>query len=217
MGDHLILEDLKAWLNHTARLLEQNSELLSGLDSLIGDGDHGRNICRGFLEVTKNVSAQDASSANDYFRNVSIILADKIGGSCGALLSLFFDGMANASKDTDQFDLSRLSALFRAGLTEIKAMGGAEIGEKTMVDALEPAIIALEGELELIQALESATLSAFEGAEATKGMVAKHGRAKFLGQKSIGLQDPGATSIALIFQALRDSYKEEKSEPKLKD
>ena len=136
MKENLNLADFKSWILNVAVLLEQNSEYLSELDSLIGDGDHGRNINRGFQNVAQSVVCQEASDVDSFFRDVSNILAEKIGGSCGALLGLFFEGMADASGGLCSFDQKHLGALFNSGLKNLKSIGGAKVAEKTKVDAL---------------------------------------------------------------------------------
>lgn len=206
MSDYLTLDDFKSWMRHASELIDLNSDHLSALDTLIGDGDHGRNIARGFHSVTTSTRCQEASTLDSYLRCISDTLAEKVGGSCGALLGQFFGGMADNSAGIDQVDRKKFAMILRFGLSELIAVGGAMTGEKTMVDAFEPAVSSFEQATDLIQGMEVAASSALQGAESTRGMIAEHGRAKYLSEKSVGLQDPGATSVALLFQALRDSY-----------
>ena len=203
--DYLRLHDVRDWMRRAAMLLRQNRERLNELDSLIGDGDHGTNICRGFNALARSDQEATSEDIGAYFHAAGMLLAEKIGGSCGALLGLFFQGVASGSERQARMTRKDLAAALMSGLAELQSISGAQVGDKTMVDAFAPAIKALEQGANLRQGGEQASLASARGAESTKTMIAKHGRGRFLGERALGMQDAGATSVALLFQALWDS------------
>ena len=207
MKEYLDIRDLKSWLKKSAELIEGNREYLSELDSHIGDGDHGANLSRGFQALMKSEEIAKEDSLASYLGSVSALLADRIGGSYGAVLGLFFKGMAAASEGKEQLERETLAKAFEVGKETILSIGKAKPGDKTMLDALLPAIQALQQVSNLGEALEQAALEASKGAERTRTMKASLGRARFLGERSIGTQDPGATSMALLLRALWESYR----------
>jgi dihydroxyacetone kinase-like protein len=206
MKEYLDIRDLKSWLKKSAELIEGNREYLSELDSHSGDGDHGANLSRGFQALMKSEETTRSETLASYLESVGALLGDRIGGSYGALLGLFFKGMAVASEGKEQLEREALAKAFEVGKDAIFSIGKAKLGDKTMVDALLPAIQALQRESNLGEALEKAALEASKGAERTKTMKASLGRARFLGERSIGAQDAGATSMALLLRALWVSY-----------
>jgi dihydroxyacetone kinase-like protein len=183
---------LSAWIREFARLIALNRERLTELDSAIGDGDHGVNMDRGLTAVVAALDAEPPGTPAALFKKVGMTLISKVGGASGPLYGTAFLRMAAASGDSA--DLARV---LRAGLDGVIARGKAEPGDKTIVDALAPAVDALEASGRLKDALRAAE----QGRDATVPMVARKGRASYLGERSAGHPDPGATSVTLLLQA----------------
>ena len=154
-------------------------------------------------------------SCEGVFRAVGTCLLDTMGGASGVLFGTVFISGIVKREERNSFQLSDFAEIFSTSLTSLKKRGKAKVGDKTMVDALEPAVLALEeGEkegLDLIEGFQRATLAAEKGMEYTKTIKARFGRAKYFGDKAIGLQDAGATSVYIIFQAMSDFLKGEKN------
>ncbi len=199
-------EQVIAWLQRSAAVLRENREYLTQLDSPIGDADHGVNMDRGFTAVMDKLPGVADKDAGTILKTVGTTLVSTVGGASGPLYGTAFlrAGMALAGKVELQ-DSDVLAAL-QAALEGIIARGKAKPGEKTMVDALQPAIEAFRAALEagdpLKAALAKATESAEQGMKATIPMLATKGRASYLGERSIGHQDPGATSSWLFLRAM---------------
>jgi dihydroxyacetone kinase-like protein len=200
-------EDTLRWLHQVALVLHENREFLTQLDSPIGDADHGINMDRGFQAVIAKLPMVADMDIGSILKTVGTTLVSTVGGASGPLYGTAFlrAGMANAGKhelyEADVVDM------LEAALEGIKARGKAVPGEKTMLDALTPALLAAkEAEhLGLSQLLRRASSAAEKGMKATIPMLAKKGRASYLGERSIGHQDPGATSSWLILKALADT------------
>jgi dihydroxyacetone kinase-like protein len=195
------------WLQRSAAALRANREYLTQLDSPIGDADHGINMDRGFSAVLEKLPGVADKDAGTILKTVGTTLVSTVGGASGPLYGTAFlrAGMALAGK-FELYDDDVLAALV-AALEGIKARGKAQPGEKTMVDAWQPAIAALKAALEqgepLKAALEQATLAAEVGMKGTFPMLATKGRASYLGERSVGHQDPGDTSTWLFFTAMK--------------
>ncbi|MEU8814630.1 dihydroxyacetone kinase subunit DhaL [Actinoplanes sp. NPDC048796] len=183
---------LTAWIREFARLVAQNKELLTELDSAIGDGDHGVNMDRGLTAVVSALDAEVPETPSALFKKVGMTLISKVGGASGPLYGTAFLRMAAAAGDSVELD-----KVLRAGLDGVIARGKAVPGDKTMVDALTPAVEALEAG----GSLGDAVLAAEQGRDATVPMVARKGRASYLGERSAGHPDPGATSVTLLVRA----------------
>ncbi|MFF5084366.1 dihydroxyacetone kinase subunit DhaL [Actinoplanes sp. NPDC000266] len=184
---------LTAWIREFARLIAQNKELLTELDSAIGDGDHGVNMDRGMTAVVSALDAEPPDTPSALLKKVGMTLISKVGGASGPLYGTAFLRMAAAAGDSVELD-----KILRAGLDGVIARGKAEPGDKTMVDALRPAVETLEGGGSLPDAVRAAE----QGRDATIPMVARKGRASYLGERSAGHADPGATSVTLLLKAL---------------
>src|SRR5690349_18088455 len=200
-------EDTVNWLQQLALVLHENRDYLTQLDSPIGDADHGINMDRGFTAVLEKLPSVADKDAGTILKTVGTTLVSTVGGASGPLYGTAFlrAGMALAGKFELQ-DADVLAAL-EAALEGIKARGKAQSGEKTMVDAWQPAISAFktaldQGEL-LKAALGEATHAAEDGMKATIPMLATMGRASYLGERSIGHQDPGSTSTWLFLKAMK--------------
>jgi dihydroxyacetone kinase-like protein len=194
------IEDLKGWLRHFAALIGEHRDELSELDAAIGDGDHGTNMDRGMQAVAANLAGDTVGA---FAKQVGMTLVSSVGGASGPLYGTFFLRFATACGDATELDAEQFAAAMRAGLDGIVARGNAEREDKTMFDALAPAIDALDAGLTgpLGEALRAASDAADKGRDATIEMLARKGRASYLGERSIGHQDPGATSAALLLAA----------------
>jgi dihydroxyacetone kinase-like protein len=197
-----------AWVRSTASVIEDNAAALTRLDSAIGDGDHGTNMNRGFKAAVQRLDGLEAEDFSSLFKAVGMALIGKVGGASGPLYGSLFLGMAKELGDVGEVEDQRLAAALRAGYDSVVARGKAQLEDKTMLDAWHPALVTLDAALaggrELGQALDEAAASAEAGMKATIPMIARKGRASYLGERSRDHQDPGATSTHLILKTLAD-------------
>ena len=202
-------EDVLHWLQRSAQVLHENSEFLTQLDSAIGDADHGINMDRGFSAVNAKLSDLSDADIGTMLKTVGTTLVSTVGGASGPLYGTAFLRAGMASSGKQSLETSDLITLFDAALEGVKVRGKAQAGEKTMLDALIPAIDAgkqaAADQVPVAQVLQCMTASAETGMKNTIGMVATKGRASYLGERSVGHQDPGATSCWLIIQAFSDT------------
>ncbi len=188
-------------LKAAAGEVRANHEQLSKLDSVGGDGDHGTTMVRAMALIDKTVDGTSGCDIKTLLRDLGWAIMGVDGGAIGPLLGLFFAGMANAA-DGESADAARLAAMFESGLANLRKQTKAQPGDKTMIDALVPAVEAACANAatgDVIALLSAAAQAAETGAAATTDMIAKFGRARNIKEKSIGTADPGATSVALIF------------------
>lgn len=197
----LSVKQTQKMITYIAENMIEQETLLCELDGKIGDGDHGIGIARGFQAVTQEMK-NDFSTINEVFQQSGFALMNSMGGASGIIFSSLFLGCLGESKQETELDISVLKRYFRNGLERIKQKGGASLGDKTMLDAFEPAVLSIEAneQKELADVVQKAAKAAQAGVEATKNYAAKFGRAKFLGERSIGFCDAGAMSVALIFR-----------------
>src|SRR5689334_14572243 len=201
-------EDTLHWLQQLAQVLHENRDYLTQLDSPIGDADHGINMDRGFKAVMDKLPSVANMDIGSILKTVGTTLVSTVGGASGPLYGTAFlrAGMATAGKN--ELDEADYIAMLEAALEGIKARGKAQPGEKTMLDALTPALEAAKAAhaqgLELPQMMRRASDAAEAGMKATIPMLATKGRASYLGERSIGHQDPGATSSWLIIRSLAE-------------
>jgi dihydroxyacetone kinase-like protein len=198
-----------AWVRRTADVIEQHAANLTRLDSAIGDGDHGTNMNRGYKAAVQRLdSLEGDQDFGGMFRAIGMALIGKVGGASGPLYGSLFLGMGKELGDATEVEDERLAAALRAGYDSVVARGKAQLEDKTMLDAWHPALDALDAALaegkELGPALDEAAAAAGEGMKATIPMIARKGRASYLGERSRGHQDPGATSTQLILKTLAD-------------
>ncbi|MDO5084452.1 dihydroxyacetone kinase subunit L [Arachnia propionica] len=200
-------DQLVSWLNRLFDLLAENATMLTTLDSAIGDADHGANMTRGFGAAVEQLDPTAPLPA--LFKGVGMTLISTVGGASGPLYGTFFLRMGKTLPD-DGVLVDAFAEALRAGLDGVTARGKATTGEKTMVDALTPAVTAFAEAADqgAAAAARAAAEAAAAGCEATIDMVATKGRASYLGERSAGHQDPGATSTALMFQALAETLQE---------
>lgn len=206
MTDAVTLAGLRAWVQGFAALVAEQKEKLTALDAAIGDADHGINMDRGMTAVLAALDSDDTlTSAAALFKKVGMTLVSSVGGASGPLYGTFFLRLGMACGDLDSLGPEDLAKALRAGLDGVVARGKAEAGDKTMYDALAPAIDALDDALDsgkgLREGMAAAVTAAESGRDATTPMLARKGRASYLGERSVGHQDPGATSSALLIRA----------------
>ncbi|WP_127553564.1 dihydroxyacetone kinase subunit DhaL [Actinoplanes sp. OR16] len=195
-----------AWLRATAVSVTEQSDRLTRLDAAIGDGDHGVNLNRGFTAVVAALAGGTFDSVAAVFVKAGTTLISKVGGASGPLYGSAYRALGKALPEGPEITLPDLVAGLHAALEAIRKLGGAEPGDATMVDAWKPAAEAFESAVAAGNALPAAAAEAARaadaGARATIELRARKGRASYLGERSVGHQDPGATSTALIFEAL---------------
>jgi phosphoenolpyruvate---glycerone phosphotransferase subunit DhaL len=194
-----------AWLRRSAEELHAQREYLTELDAAIGDGDHGINMDRGFTAVLDKLPSVTDADVGTILKTVGTTLVSTVGGASGPLYGTAFLRAGTALAGKQELQSSDVVTGLEAALEGIKARGHAQIGEKTMVDALSPAVdafkTATEADQSLQEALYAAGNAAEEGMKATIPLVATKGRASYLGERSAGHQDPGATSVTLLLRA----------------
>ena len=197
-------EQIAAWIEHAAGVIEREKAHLTELDAPIGDSDHGANMARGFAAVRAKLAGLDRGDVGALFKAVGMTLLSTVGGASGPLYGTLFIEAGRPSAGAAELDLAGFTSCLEAALAGIQRRGKAARGDKTMVDALGPAVDALQGAAgaPLAEALARAAEAARAGAEATKPLVARKGRASYLGERSVGHQDPGATSCWLLLQSL---------------
>jgi dihydroxyacetone kinase-like protein len=179
---------------------------LSEADRNLGDGDHGLGMQRGMTAALEKLQGPAALGIDQLFSTVGMAMMSSMGGASGAIFGSFFRSGGKALAGREGFDAPALALWVQAGLDGVKQRGGAAVGDKTVVDALEPAAIraaAVQGE-SLPVAATAVAAAAWEGVEASKQMIAKFGRAKTLGEGCIGFPDAGAISASLMLQAVAD-------------
>ena len=202
-------EDIMRWIECTADVLRENRTYLTDLDSAIGDADHGINMDRGFSAVRKKFPEMATMDAATQLRTVGSTLVSTVGGAAGPLYGTAYLRAAGAVAGKQELTSADVVAMLEAFLGGIVARGKAQPGEKTMVDALTPALNAAKQALNdgatLEQLTDRAATAAEEGAKATIPLLATKGRASYLGERSIGHQDPGATSSSLILRCLAET------------
>lgn len=202
--------DSMLWLSGFATLIEDHAEELSELDAAIGDADHGSNMRRGTAAVLAALTETPQLTVADTMKQAAMVLIRSVGGASGPLYGTFFLRFS-AAVAGNQLDTADFAKAFRAGLDGVVARGKAEAGDKTMYDALAPAAAALDESAAagatLDQALDRAVAAAQAGSDATVDMLARKGRASYLGPRSVGHRDPGATSAVLLVRAAREAVR----------
>ena len=202
--------DAVRWVERSAEVMVAEREYLTKLDSAIGDADHGANMSRGFRAAVEKLSAGPPAEPAAVFKSVGMTLLSKVGGAGGPLYGSFFMKLAEPVGGIEELGPEQWAAALRAGVDGVRARGKAELGDKTMVDALMPAVEALETAVaegaSLSAALERSAAAAEQGARATVPLVARKGRASYLGERSAGHQDPGATSSHLLLKAAAETW-----------
>ncbi|MFB0614632.1 dihydroxyacetone kinase subunit DhaL [Streptomyces sp. AGS-58] len=189
----------RRWMTATAASVDREAERLTALDSAIGDADHGSNLQRGFTAVTATLEKEAPQTPGAVLTAAGRQLISTVGGASGPLYGTLLRRTGKALGDAAEVGREQLAEALRAGVDGVMTLGGAAPGDKTMIDALVPAVDALG------TGFAAARAAAEEGAQATTPLQARKGRASYLGERSIGHQDPGATSSALLIAALADT------------
>ncbi|HEX7427151.1 MAG TPA: dihydroxyacetone kinase subunit DhaL [Mycobacterium sp.] len=210
MSDTADLAGVDAWIREFARVIGDNAQFLTDLDAAIGDADHGINMNRGMAAVVAALDDAPPPDLAALCKKVGMTLVSSVGGASGPLYGTFFLRMATAVGAVDSVDAAGFAKALRAGVDGVVQRGRAEAGDKTMYDALAPALDALDAALtsgaDLSSGLQDALSAAEKGRDATEPMVARKGRASYLGQRSVGHQDPGATSAAMLIAAAATTF-----------
>jgi dihydroxyacetone kinase-like protein len=200
--------DFSRFLETFAARIHDAKDELTQLDSAIGDADHGINMDRGTTAVMELIPGLQDGDAGTLFKQTGMKLISTVGGASGPLYGTFFLRLGTSFGSATEIGPTELAAGFRAGLEGVMARGKAGLDDKTMVDAMVPAVQALEAGIgDLPAALGAAALAAAEGRDRVTPLVARKGRASYLGERSAGHQDPGATSTTILFESLRDALR----------
>jgi dihydroxyacetone kinase-like protein len=203
-----------AWIERTARAVAREKDRLTGLDAAIGDGDHGTNLNRGFTAVLAALEAKPPQNPGAALVQVGTTLISSVGGASGPLYGTLFRRSGKALGEAERVSPQEFAAALSAGLEGLQKLGGASVGDKTMVDVLTPALAALNEALAqspaddasaAAGAFESAADTAEAAAQATIPLRARKGRASYLGERSEGHEDPGSASSALLLRALAET------------
>jgi dihydroxyacetone kinase-like protein len=194
---------LVRWLAAVAGAVDREADRLTELDSAIGDADHGANLKRGFAAVTETLAEEPQATPGAVLTAAGRQLISTVGGASGPLYGTLLRRTGKTLGDDERVTRARLAEALGAGVTAVSQLGGAQVGDKTMLDALVPAVEGLR------ESFGAGRAAAEEGALATVPLRARKGRASYLGERSVGHQDPGATSSALLFAALDDTARAE--------
>ena len=198
------------WMRRFAGEMDEHRQELVRLDTAIGDGDHGTNMDRGMRKALEKLDSADAADAGAVLKTVAMALVSSVGGAAGPLYGTLFLQMGMATAGRGELDLAGWSAALEAGVKGVQARGKAEPEDKTMIDALLPALDALRAAeadgADLGDALRRSAGAAEEGMKATIPLEARRGRASYLGPRSVGHQDPGATSSHLLLAAAAETF-----------
>ena len=206
----MTVEEARQMFIYVANKMVNSKDVLTQADKAIGDGDHGIGMARGFEAVGQKLETQSFTSIGDLFKSIGMTLMMSIGGAAGAVFGTLFRGAGKNTDDRSDLDSQTLALALQDGLQAVKDRGKAKPGDKTMVDALEPAVLkaAELNAAPLDEALPEITEAARLGMEKTKEMVAALGKAKPLGERSLGHVDPGSLSTYLIFKYMLEFVNE---------
>jgi phosphoenolpyruvate---glycerone phosphotransferase subunit DhaL len=196
---------VREWMERFAASMKEHREELVRLDTAIGDGDHGTNMDRGMRKAVEKLDAQEQADPGMVLKTVAMTLVSSVGGAAGPLYGTLFLQMGNAMAADQDVGLEEYAAAWRKGADGVQARGKAQPQDKTMLDALLPAVKALEGASDLDSGLRAAAEAAQRGMQDTIPLIARKGRASYLGDRSRDHQDPGATSTYYLCQTAADA------------
>ena len=199
--------ELAAMLEAIAQRIATEREALNRLDAALGDGDHGTSISAAFTAAVEAIAALDQPSASDVWLAAAKALMNRMGGASGAIFGSFFLKGVAVIRGRDSLNKRDMDAVLAAGLQGVQARGKAQVGDKTMVDALAPAVAAFALAGDYAAGWRSAAVAARIGADSTRELTARRGRARYLGVRASGHVDPGAMTIALLFEAIDDWWR----------
>jgi dihydroxyacetone kinase-like protein len=204
------LPDVERVVRVMAETVVANEKYFGDLDAVVGDGDFGYSMARGFEIVLSDWDGFDRSDISTFLKKVAVVITSRIGGTSGPIWGTGFLRAGTTAAGAASLEAEQVVAMLRAAIEGIKARGGAELGEKTLLDALVPATDTIE---ELAKegsspgdTLRAAAVTARSAAEATRPMLAKRGRAAYTGERSIGTLDAGAVAVAVLLEALADEW-----------
>jgi len=196
-------------LEMMTRVIQAKDEL-NNMDSACGDGDFGTSMCVSFSNARKQIEESPSKDAGTLLVTAGHAILSSAGGAAGPIFGSFFIEAGKVAKEKDELDLGDLARMFDASLAKIKRQGGARVGDKTVIDALEPAVNSLEEDATksagMAVGLKNAANAAEAGCESTKRIVARQGKARYLGEQTLGYVDPGAHVIVIIFETFAESY-----------
>jgi dihydroxyacetone kinase-like protein len=198
-------EQVRNWIRRFADVVSEHRMELVRLDTAIGDGDHGTNMDRGMKKAVEKLDGTDSTDIGADLKTVGMALVSSVGGAAGPLYGTLFLQMGSAAAGKDELDLDGWTAAVEAGVKGVQSRGKAEPGDKTMIDAWLPALDALREGGDIGEALSRSADAAEEGMKATIPLEARKGRASYLGPRSVGHQDPGATSTYLLLRAAAET------------
>ncbi|GIK54977.1 MAG: dihydroxyacetone kinase ADP-binding subunit DhaL [Chloroflexi bacterium] len=205
-------DQIVTWLEKTAVVLDANKQYLTDLDAAIGDADHGINMARGFTKVMEKLPTVADKDIGNILKTVGMTLISSVGGASGPLYGTFYMRAGTAVAAKEELSNEDLAAMLQSGVDGVVQRGRAELEDKTMIDAWFPAMAALKTAVDngdsITNALQKTVAAAEQGMKATIPLKARKGRASYLGDRSIGHQDPGATSTHLILNALLETMQE---------
>jgi dihydroxyacetone kinase-like protein len=208
--DRITSDDVVAWIRLAADVFRGEKEHLTALDSAIGDADHGINMDRGFQAVLAKLPTYPPEDVGGILKGVGMTLMSTVGGASGPLYGSFFLQLGNATVGKADISVEEFAAALDNGVARVQGLGKAEPGDKTMLEALLPAQAAIHRAADAgespSEALGAGAAAAEEGMLATIPLVARKGRASYLGERSAGHQDPGATSTHLLLKAAADAW-----------
>jgi phosphoenolpyruvate---glycerone phosphotransferase subunit DhaL len=194
-----------AWMTAFAGEMAEHRQELVRLDTAIGDGDHGTNMNRGMQKALEKLEAAPPDDPGTALKTVAMTLISSVGGAAGPLYGTLFLQLGNGLAGAAEVDLPSFAAAWQRALEGVQARGKAQLGDKTMIDALDPAVHALAQAADLDGGLSAAARAAEEGMHATTPLVARKGRASYLGERSADHQDPGATSTYYLFKSAAET------------
>lgn len=207
---NLNIRQTKEMLLAAANAIIASVPLLTEVDRVIGDGDHGVGIGGGMEKAKEALEKMDQpADINSLFKNMGMAMINSMGGASGVIFGTMFLGGVKGLPAKTELDCATMAQMCRKSVDAIKQRGQAQVGDKTMVDAYEPAVEAMEAYAgdDLAEMLSAAAEAAEKGVESTKNFIAKFGRARYLGERALGHQDAGATSVSIIVSAMRDYVK----------
>jgi phosphoenolpyruvate---glycerone phosphotransferase subunit DhaL len=198
-------DTVQDWMKLFAQSMEEHRAELVALDTAIGDGDHGTNMDRGMRKAIEKLDSQEQPDVGAVLKTVAMALVSSVGGAAGPLYGTLMLQMGTALAGQQEVDLETYAAAWRKGAEGVQARGKAQLGDKTMLDALIPGVEALEKAKDLDTGLQDAAQAAQEGMRDTIPLVARKGRASYLGERSRDHQDPGATSTTYLYQTAAEA------------
>lgn len=206
------LGDVEFVVRTIATVSVDNEKYFGELDAVVGDGDFGYSMARGFELVIQGWDGFDRADIGTFLKKIAVVITSRIGGTSGPIWGTAFLRAGAAASTASKLEPAQIVAMLRAAAEGIKARGKSDVGDKTLLDALVPAIGTIEEQIgqghDAAQTLRAAAVTARERAEATRPMQAMRGRAAYTGERSIGTLDAGAVAVAVMFEALADQWPE---------